>query len=517
MKKWKTNKTIVVLISSIVLMLMLFYFACQYTLAWLYKNGNTTNSGTTNSAKTEVKSSSTTTEFTTGLNGTPKSVTANNSITNNGTTNVLLRVFYSIYVNESTKEIATTRYFSNVTLNSGFLASDENIENTYSGVFYYNTTLAPNASVSLVSSVTPTAEGANKTMKIKMTVEMVDYTGGVYRLGYKDPWTNTPAGWFANNYTLTKVKSSTVAPKLGVKWNQVSKIELTAKTTAKNSNIFFCTYNSAWIGINGNSWKFTSLTGTADKTVDQFTSGTMTKVTFTISSTLNTEISMVWDAIWAQEIEFGQIKMYDTDGNVLLNMVPSKYGKFYDKKSETTMDMYNWASGTASTTSNIYYVSKHCETIDGGFESYGVGTYTGLTNQANATMEIVDTDAFEGTKCLKLSGSYGVSGRIYNHVSVLKGKKYRFSIAMKSNMPAGTTMLNGMKGSLRFELNGGSYNWSGITNDDSSIYSGSGDWEILTLETDVLTSDTTIFCFLCVPSGAGINFYIDAWHVMEVQ
>ena len=500
-------------------MLMLFYFACQYTLAWLYKNSNTTNSGTTNSAKTEVKSSSSTTEFTTGASGTPKSVTANNSITNNGTTDVLLRVFYSIYVNESTKEIATTRYFSNVALNSGFLASDENIENTYSGVFYYNTTLAPNASVSLVSSVTPTAEGANKTMKIKMTVEMVDYTGGVYRLGYKDPWTNTPAGWFANNYTLTKQQGATIAPKLGVKWNQVSKIELTAKTTTKNSSIFFCTYNSAWIGISNSAWKFTSLTATADKTVDQFTSGAMTKVTFTVSSTLDSEICMIWDSTWSQEVEFGQIKMYDADGNVLLNMVPSKYGKFYDKKSETTMAMYAWTSGTASTsesTSN-YYKSKYIEDLDGSFESYSLGTNTTLTNQANATMEIVDTDAFEGSKCLKISGTYGVSGRLFNYAGGLKGRKYRFSIAMKSNMPAGTAIANGIKGSLRFELQGGDYSWGGITNEDTSVYSCSGDWEILTIETGVLTSNTTIYCFIYLPFGSSYDFYVDAWHLMEVQ
>lgn len=514
MKKWENGKTITVLVTSIVLMLMLFYFACQYTLAWLYKNASISNNGTTNTAKAEaiINSSTTTTEFTAGDKGVPKSVSANNSITNNGTTNVLVRVFYSIYVDETTKEIATTRHFSSVVLNSGFLASEENIANTYSGLYYYNTVLAPGKSVSLVSTVTATAEGAGKTMKINMTVEMVDYTGGAYRIGYKDPWTNTPVGWFANNYTLTKTTSTTVGPKLGVKWNQVSKIELTATTTINNQNILFCTYNGAWIGISNGAWTFTQITGSANKEVTQFTSGTMTTITFTVSATQDTEIGLIWDSSWSKEVTFGQIKMYDQQGDVILNLVPDKSGKFYDKVSKAVLPMYSWSSGTATASTAVYASSRHCEGIDGSFESYTAGAFAGLTNQATATMEIVESGAFEGTKCLKLSGTFGSNRRIYNTVYGLKGKKYKFSVAYKSNMPAGTALPN--NACLKFEMNGGDYSWNGAAY--SHAYSGSGEWEIMTVETAVLTSDTTIYCFVQLPTGATYQVYLDAWFVMEV-
>ena len=527
MKKWETKKTSIILLASILIMLTLFYFVCDFTLSWLYANSTVQNTGSskTASASAGLSTTSSTFEVTLGATGSTLTTTTNSTVTNKGTTNAILRCYYAIIMDESTKQIATTRHLQSVTINNGFLASDENIENTYSGYYYYNSVLAPNASVSLINHITPTAEGANKKVKIRIIAEMVDYTGGVYHLGSRDPWDNTPAGWFANNFTISKAATEVVGPKLAIKWEDISKIEMTASTTSASQNIFFCTYNNAWIGINASGkWQFNKLDVETDLPESTFTNGAMHTVTFTIKSVDSTAknqsyIGLIWDETWSKDVKYASIKIYDKNGDYLCYLTPDKSGKFYDRVSKTILPMYSWSGATSSTSSTVYGASKHLEPIDGSFESYATGETTILSNQTNGTLSIIDTDSYDGAKCLKVSASDTANNyRVFKTVVGKKGKAYRFSFAYKSAMPAGTSTGQTADGNYvvaKVELQGGNYSWTAVRPSNSSgTYSGSGQWEIMTLTTPVLTSDTTMYCFVHIPLNYDV--FIDAYYIEEV-
>lgn len=507
-------------------MLMLFYFVCDFTLSWLYDKKSLANTGTTNVGKTEVGLTSTTYDFYLPASG-AKSATDNSKIKNNGTTNVLLRCFYAVYVDVDSKMIATSRHISDLVVNSSFLPSDENIAGTYSGVYYYNAILQPGQSVSLINSMTPAQEGKSKKVTIKITAEMVDADGGVYAMGSRDPWTNTPAGWFANNSYLTKPAKAVYGPKLNVNWEDISKISLTGWTGITNSNILFCTYNSAWIGLKNGAWTFTGISGSADLPATTFTNSnkTFNTVNFTISNVPDSYknkgyIGLVWDNTWSQEVSYSNIKIYGNDGEMLFNIYPDKSGSFYDTVSKTILPMYSWNGATASSTTNTYFTNKHIEykfkQLDGTFESYDAGAFSILENQTDGgTMTVVSTGAFEGQKCLKISSKSGKQ-RVYFTATGMKGRKYRFAVMYKSSMAFGTyTGLNTGE-SLFMQLHGGDYTYKSPDVTPNAIYSGSGEWEWLFVETEVLTSDTTLYCFIQSPVESAGSVFVDSIFLQEI-
>lgn len=507
-------------------MLMLFYFVCDFTLSWLYDKKSLASTGTTNVGKTEAGLTSTTYDFYLPSSG-AKSATTNSIIKNTGTTKVLLRCFYAVYMDADAKTIATSRHLNDLVINSSFLPSDENIAGTYSGVYYYNSYLEAGQSVSLINSMTPAQEGRSKKVTIKITAEMVDAEGGVYKMGSRDPWKNTPAGWFANNSYLIKTASKVVGPKLTLNWEDVSKITLTGWTGTNNSNMLFCTYNSAWIGISQNSWTFTGIKGNADIPATTFVNSTKTfhTVNFTITEVPDAYknkgyIGLIWDSVWSKEVAYSNIKFYDHDGNLLYNLYPDPSGKFYDTVSKSVLPMSSWSGTTASSSTDTYYTSKHMEyksnQLDGTLESYDAGTFTKLNNQTeNGTMSVVSTGAFEGQKCLKITAKGG-NQRVYFYVDVLKGRKYRFSVMYKSSMPHGTT--TGLNKTVSYgiatELNGGDYNYQHLSIMTSSLYSCSGEWEWLYSETDTLTSNANLFCFIQCP--VGYDVYVDSIYLQEI-
>ncbi len=526
MKKWETKKTSIVLLCGILVMLTLFYFACSYTLAWLFKEGSVTTPST-NPAKVELGSRFNSAKYNLGTAGTRTTTTSGSTITNDSTTPVYLRVYYCIAITDTTNEICTTKHLSEVVINSGFLASDENIKNTYSGYYYYNTTLEVGQSVSLITSIVPTGEGANRPVEIKLTAEMVDAKSGAFSLGYRDPWDNTPAGWFANSYTLTKPASAVYGPKLDLKWENISKIELTAKTTATYDSIFFCTYNSAWIGINNKTnWNFSKLTASASMTAAAFANGSLNTVTFTISAVDSTAknasyIGLIWDTNWSKEVEFGGIKFYNHDNNLLYNLVPSKSGKFYDKVSKTELLMYTWSGATPTAASNTYNPNKNIQVIDGGFESYAAGTtYTSKSRadglfsvDITGTLSVDNTTAFEGSQSLKATITGGDITKNTNIIQFnangLKGKKYRITLAYKSTAKNMDTFNNR---TVYIQKTGGTYQAWGRNN--QSLYSCSGDWEIITQETTALTDNGTLLLMVYFPANA--ITYIDAICFQEI-
>lgn len=530
MEKWETKKTSIVLVASMLIMLTLFYAFFNYTFAWLYTTKSTTNTGTSNAGSvTAGLNSSTTGTYSIELGSANSAVntTSVSTVTNNGTVDALVRVVYTLYVDEDAKEVATTKHLSSVTFNSGFLAGDDNIENTYSGNYYYNAVLGAGKSVSFINNIIPNSTGANKTLKLKLAVEMVGYNGGAYNYGFENPWNDTPGEWFANISLLTKPASSVIGPKLAINWADVGKIEFVGCTTSGSNNILLCTYNGAYIGLNNNAWVFNGLTGSANVAPATFIDGEVHKVTFTITATTSSSdyIGFIWDSSWSQEVGYSSVKIVSKDGTTLANLVSNISGKFYDRVSKAVLPMYTWSSGSASSTTSVYYKSNHVENIDGSFESCEVGatSVSGVNNNqiGSATFEIVDTDAFSGSKCLKVAGEISGNKRIYIYSAVKKGYSYRFSFALKSNIPNGTyytakTIDGSTYGALiKFEINGGDYSWKNIyPSTFEGIYSCSGEWEIISLETGVLTSDATIFAFVTFASG--YEYYIDDMYIQRI-
>ena len=196
-EKWDTKKNISYVLSCILIMLLVFCLFFSYTFAWLSGKVDKSMTGTTNLATipdnpTKLQK---VVEVVMPQAGSYKDVSDNEEmkITNEGSIDALVRVFYSITINDETKQIATTKDFSKININSGFVASEENIDNVYSGYYFYNQLLAPNQSVGLINRFYPTSTIAGKTVKINFYYELVNYVGGPYQLGQELPWRNTPA------------------------------------------------------------------------------------------------------------------------------------------------------------------------------------------------------------------------------------------------------------------------------------------------------------------------------------
>lgn len=134
--------------------------------------------------------------------------------------------------------------------------------------------------------------------------------------------------------------------------------------------------------------------------------------------------------------------------------------------------------------------------FDPSFESIATGTMSGWTNQAgNATIKVVSGTAYGGNKSLEIAGADGGNYRVYKTYSGVEGTKYVFSVYMKTSG----------SGSIRIELNGGNYSWTGY----SKSYTGNNSWQHLEIETEYLTSNTTVHAFLY--TGSATSYYDDVY------
>lgn len=100
-----------------------------------------------------------------------------------------------------------------------------------------------------------------------------------------------------------------------------------------------------------------------------------------------------------------------------------------------------------------------------------------------------------GNKSLQIAGADGGNYRVYKTYSGVEGTKYVFSVYMKTSG----------SGSIRIELNGGNYSWTGY----SKSYTGNNSWQHLEIETEYLTSNTTVYAFLY--TGSATSYYDDVY------
>ena len=120
-EKWSTNKVVLLLVSCVLAMLLLFCTLFEYTSAWLSHSISTDNTGDTvnlgsmgESARTSSKSvdialTPSIDITSTTIDGVSTTLTNATTITNEGTVDALVRVFYTFLVVDSTNnQIATT-------------------------------------------------------------------------------------------------------------------------------------------------------------------------------------------------------------------------------------------------------------------------------------------------------------------------------------------------------------------------------------------------------------------------
>ena len=183
-KKWESKQVVIGLISCMMVMLLVFSVFFSFTMAWLTDSIESPSTGTTNLAT--IKGGLTTKENVVELTmpqvGNYINLSTQTSIKNEGSLNALVRVFYSFVIDETTKQIATTKDFSSVNIGTDFVASEENIGNVYSGYYFYNKLLAKDETISLLSNVYPTETIAGKKVKLHVYAEIVNYEGGAYML-----------------------------------------------------------------------------------------------------------------------------------------------------------------------------------------------------------------------------------------------------------------------------------------------------------------------------------------------
>lgn len=526
MEKWGKKKVSIIATCCILVMLLLFCSGLHLTFAWLQNQIKKDSTGTTGLAGIDdtVNSTSGTYEVTMGNAGVNTSLSNYSLITNTGTTEALVRVFYSIYINEDNKEIATTGSISEVKINSGFIASDENIENVHSGYYYYNSTLAPGTQISFLNSAKATSLTAGKNIKINMIVELVNWQGGAYQLGQDIPWKNTPASWNFNNTTITKTNGEIVSPKLEIKFSEISKIEMTAKTTTNSQNILFCRTGNAYVGMNGSTWTFNQLTGgVASLTPAQFTNGNFNTITFTwtgCTSTTDDYITLVWDSVWSKEISYKQIKIWNTDGDLVYDLIPnvtkngssivSADGTFINKVNNIVMPMYSLSGHTLTSTTNKY--SGFSEVV----YSFDFENGVNFGNSNGAFCEITETEVHYGSKAQKVTNTLNVED--IAAVSTAKmgwrafqgktGYKYTFSLWVKSTAPAGALSYIMYKEQLYGSLPTLCMTGSAIGT-CAVQYTGVNDWTLLSVSTGVLESDCEISFCLEIPTGTEYVTYVD--------
>lgn len=140
--------------------------------------------------------------------------------------------------------------------------------------------------------------------------------------------------------------------------------------------------------------------------------------------------------------------------------------------------------------------------FDPSFESTATGTMSGWTNQAgSATIKVVSGVAYGGSKSLEIAGADGGNYRIYRTCPGIMNGSYKFSAYLKTSG----------SGSIRIELYGGNYNWSGY----QQSYTGNGSWQRLEVSIPKLTSNTTIYAFLY--TGSATTYYDDIYLSRSVE
>lgn len=138
--------------------------------------------------------------------------------------------------------------------------------------------------------------------------------------------------------------------------------------------------------------------------------------------------------------------------------------------------------------------------FDTSFLSYADGATTLFTNQMNSgTQEIISNFA-GASKCLHLH-SNGGSNRQYKTFSATSGKTYTVSVDYYST----TTQSLAFKG----ELYGGNYSWTEMR---AGAYDTPGAWKRISFTYSNLTSNATLFMFVCCANGTDCyvkNFKIE--------
>lgn len=523
-EKWSTKKVIGMSLCCMLSMLLFFCFFLQNTFAWLSNNVEKQSVGTTNF-----------TTITGGLNNTENTyelvmpnansylnISSYSTITNTGSLNALLRVFYSFTIDESAKQIATTSDFISVSVNSDFIASEENITNVYSGYYYYNKLLAPGASVPFISTVVPTSTIAGKTIKFNIFCELVNYEGGPYQLNQELPWDHTPASWFLNYDCLTKAQGSVVSPKLDVKFSEVSKVEITAKTATNVKNIFMGRYNNAYIGVNGSNWIFNGLVGGLySMDPSSFCNGNYNTITFEwdgCTAATDDYISLIYDASWSKNISYKQIRIWNVAGELIYDLrpnittsglVPTSDGKFINKVDNTVLLMYTFSNGAATTTSEGYGYTGKVVYVN-NFESYTNNQANVLTVDNGASAVATTAEHKNGNLSAKVTNSLNmanvtsdVPARIRLTSNLISGYSYYVSMWVKTTAPQGT-MSYGKSGNELFARQPGLEIGNKLTN-----YTCSSDWTLVTIKTEQITSTGDVYIDFYIPTGSEYVTYVD--------
>lgn len=512
-------------------MLLVFCFLINITYAWLLHEIPKASIGSTSlgqmSVGDGVLKKERVQEFTLPNSGS-MNIGSYTTITNMGYVDALVRVYYNIEIGETlntdettyTKQIATTEDFSSVEINSDFVASNENIENVYSGYYFYNKVLEPNTSVNFIKSyVTPTSTVAGKTVKLNFFYELVNFEGGPYQLKQQLPWKNFPESWFLNYSTLTKPKGSVITPKFEIGFGDVSKIEMTAKTTEKK-NIFFSRYNNTWIGVGGNSGEglmAQQLVGFAYPSkysdASAFLDGEFHTISFTwsnCSASTDDFITLVWDTVWSQEIEYKQIRIWNKSGELVYDCVPSPSGKFLNKVSGTEMTMYTQASGVLTETNSTYTYSADV-LYENNFENDVL-----ISGLDGATSTVSTDDKNTGTKSLKIVNAYdygnlsmkGDEARISSSISFKKGYKYTVSLWVKTTAPEGAKAYSYAGSKYQATLPGLEVNYADGLIQKTNVYKANT-WTLVTVTTPIITEDYNGSFSYVIPGGASYVTYID--------
>lgn len=534
-EKWSNKKVLITLTSCILIMLLVFCTVINFTFSWLFATMEKTSDGGSTLAglnDNSIVTKNNVIEVTlNSVAGTPTDLNASTKIKNNGNVGALLRVFYSFTIDETSKKIATTEDFSSVKLMSDFVGSEENIDGVYAGYYFYNKVLQVGQETGFIDKIYPTSTIAGSTIKLNFYYELVNFDGGAYQFDQELPWKNTPASWFLNYNIITKATNSAITPKIPVKFSGISKIELTAKTTATSKNILFCRNGGAYIGIDGSAWKMNSLSVSPSMTVSDFTDGDFHTVTFTVNSCDDSSgdyISLAWDSTWSQEVAYKQIRIWNKSNELVCDLRPHKAknqyagdfldGTFENVVDSSTLDMYS-VTLTASTTFEFTSTTTVYNIVNEIVFKYDFEKFSdneSINASSGATAVVTSETSKNGKKCVKITNAYDENTIEYNSPARLgwlgtqrtakAGYSYNISMWVKTTAPEGTMayyFVSGKKVAIMPGIQiGGSQS-------KSAKLDKYGEWTFISVKTAVLSSDETLnFCFV-IPTGTQYTTYVD--------
>lgn len=529
-EKWESKQVAISVISCIVVMLLVFSAFFSITVAWLTDSVESPSSGVTNlgEVKGGLATSQNVVEVTMPQAGGSLSLTAQSRITNESSLSVLVRVFYSFVIDDTTKQIATTNDFTSVEINSDFVASEENITNVYSGYYFYNKLLPAGGAVNFLNTVYPTSSIAGQKVKLHIYCEMVNYEGGPYKLNQELPWKNTPASWLLNYDNLTKSSDALLSPKLDIKFSEIKKIEITAKTNSSVANGIIGRFGGAYIGVNNSGWVFNGLNGaSASIPASTFSNGAFNVVSFTWGScTALTDdyLCLAWDSGLNKEISFKQIRIWNMSGELVYdlrpnvsvsNNVPTGDGKFVNRVDNSVMPMYTFSSGVATSSASVYeYIGKVL--YYNGFDSAQDVNTIVATNGASKSFE--STTKKNGTGSLKVTNAYDIedvgssphSARVgLNSITLKAGYTYNVSMWVMTDAPEGTMSYSMTDGKLFASV-------PSLIASEASNLNKYGEWTLLSVEVEVDT-DTAVYVVFTIPTGTAYTTYIDDLVVSIVE